>query len=61
MSDCIFKLHSLPFMLKQGIETVVSYKCCLPNSNISVKTDFDTDGLLKLTSHFQVAYFLGKV
>ncbi len=24
---------------------IVSYKCCLPSSNISVKRDFDTDNL----------------
>ncbi len=26
---------------------IVSYKCCLPSSNSSVKKDFDTDVLFK--------------
>ncbi len=32
-------------------EKIVCHKCRLPHYNISVKTDFDTDGLLTNT-HF---------
>ncbi len=33
---------------------VVPYKCCLPNLNVSVKKDFDTDVLLTDVTHFQL-------
>ncbi len=31
----------------------VPYKCCLPNSNISVTKVFDTDVLFNIITHFQ--------
>ncbi len=31
---------------------IVPYKCCLPNSNISVKKDLDTDVLFNTVTHF---------
>ncbi len=33
-------------------EKIVPYKCCLPNSNISIKKDFYTDFILTNIKHF---------
>ncbi len=39
----------------------VPYKCCLPSSKLSVKNDFDTDVLFKLTLSHIFSYLLDGV